>query len=313
MSALDDLMGSVSEVAGAGNAANIALSSLNRGAKQAGKLTSTVSNGLGYGQVATHGSAGGATGGTGASWNVAGQTGDFAITTDGKIDTPEGTCIVIPPRTSSTGQTRYLGKAPYESIVAMLTGKGDPQNVVVEESRGVPSRKLYTQQSDGSLVVNATGQKFMPNKVAVLSEQEFDAITRGMKNKGAYAFSQQAQGEAENSDNRSWFARNWPWLASALALIGGGLVAFFMARKYKKQAKNQKAQSTTLTTKVTELQNQLNDMKKENEGTDTNTNTNNNGSNTLANNSVKIVGISDTIVGSDAYQSTLYETNNRLS
>ncbi len=302
-SAMNEISGSARQVSRTVNSANRAVNSVNR-------LTGTASRTLGNSAQSVDVSQ--LTPQQRAAYQQA-AAGGLPMSSTGEYATPPGTCIIIPAQTSLNGQTRYLGKTAYDSVMATLTGEGDCRNVIILDAYGQPSAKYYSQTSDGKFVLNATGKPIEFNmtddgqfNAIPLSEKEVDAIQRGLRNKGKYKFSQTAQGEAENAENRSWWERNWQWLVAAVVAIIGACVTFFMARKYKKDRKKSQAQSATLSTQVTDLQNKVNTLKKEN-STNNNTNNNNNSSNgnTLADNSIKVVGVTDKVIGTDIYQKSI--------
>ncbi len=299
-SGLDSAMSTLSKSAGS---ASSAIGKADNALRKVDKLAGTASKALGGSSTSTQGGSS-----DGVTYQSAG--GGMQVTSSGEIVTPPDTCIVIPAATSSSGITRYLGKTPYDSIMALLTGEGDCRNVFIKDAYGNPSSKYYAQTADGKLVNKATGKPIEFNKTdngeinAVgLTEQEMDAIERGLSNKNKYKLSQTAQGEAENAENRSWLERNWAWLTSAIVAVIGIGITFFMARKYKKEQKNAKSESAALSSQVTDLQGKLDALKKDNAGNNGSTNTDStNTNNTLADNSVRVVGVSNSVVGTDAYQ-----------
>ena len=102
---------------------------------------------------------------------------------------PSGTCIIIPAAYSLTGQDRFLGKGAYESLVNMMNGSGECNNVIVVDANGNPSPNVYDQTPNGLVLKGTqTPVKFnyeenngvkTPTAVA-LTETEFVAVANGI-------------------------------------------------------------------------------------------------------------------------------------
>ncbi len=214
---------------------------------------------------------------------------------------PSGTCIIIPATYSLTGQDRFLGKGAYESLVNMMNGSGECNNVIVVDANGNPSPNVYDQTPNGLVLKGTqTPVKFnyeenngvkTPTAVA-LTETEFAAVANGMQKKGKGKFKTSDQGEAEDADNRSWWARWWKVVVAVATVAIGGLATFLLVRKYNKDKKSAENTASTLSAQASDLQSQINDLSNGNTNTGSNDNTNDS---TLAANGT-IVNINESIL-----------------
>lgn len=215
---------------------------------------------------------------------------------------PSGTCIIIPAAYSITGQDRFLGRGAYQSLVNMMNGSGECNNVIIVDANGNPSPNIYDQTAAGLVLKGTqTPVKFnyedingvkTPAAVA-LSETEFQAIAQGMQKQGKDKFKTSDQGEAEDADNRSWWARWWQVVVATATIAIGGLITFLLVKKSRKKEKSAKNENSSLSAQATDLQNQIDDMSKPTDS-NTNTNTNSNDS-TLASNGT-VVTVTDKIL-----------------
>ncbi len=213
---------------------------------------------------------------------------------------PSGTCIIIPSTYSITGQDRFLGRGAYQSLVNMMNGSGECNNVIVVDANGNPSPNIYDQTA-GGLVLKGTQTpvKFNYEEIngvktpaaVALSETEFQAVANGMQKQGKDKFKTSDQGEAEDADNRSWWARWWQVAVATATVAIGGLITFLLIKKSRKKEKSAKNESSSLSTQAADLRNQIDDLSKP---TDSNTNTNSNDS-TLAS-SGTVVTVTDKIL-----------------
>lgn len=214
---------------------------------------------------------------------------------------PSGTCIIIPAAYSLTGQDRFLGKGAYESLVNMMNGSGECNNVIVVDANGNPSPNVYDQTPNGLVLKGTqTPVKFnyeenngvkTPTAVA-LTETEFIAVANGMQKKGKGKFKTSDQGEAEDADNRSWWARWWKVVVAVATVAIGGLATFLLVRKYNKDKKSAENTASTLSAQASDLQSQINDLSNGNANTGSSDNTNDS---TLAANGT-IVNINESIL-----------------
>ena len=282
-----DLFDTMSDISSTANKATLTINKVRSTGKAAMKVGDLVTGG-GSGNSA---SARQATGATTASAQV--QSGASII--------PSGTCIIIPAAYSLTGQDRFLGKGAYESIVNMMNGSGECNNVIVVDANGNPSPNVYDQTPNGLVLKGTqTPVKFnyeekngvkTPTAVA-LTETEFTAVANGMQKKGQGKFKTSDQGEAEDADNRSWWARWWKVVVAVATVAIGGLATFLFVRKYNKDKKSANNTASTLSAQASDLQNQINDLSNGNTNTGSNDNTNDS---TLAANGT-IVNVNESIL-----------------
>lgn len=193
---------------------------------------------------------------------------------------PNGTCIIIPAAYSLTGQDRFLGKGVYQSLVNLMNGSSDCNNVIIVDAYGNPSPMVYDQTPNGLFLKGTqTPVQFnyeekngvkAPAAIA-LTETEFQAVATGMQKQGKDKFKTSDQGEAEDADNRSWWQRWWQVVVATGIAVVGALATYLIVRKYRKKEKNAQNTSNELSVKVSDLQNQIHELSNTNTG---NTNTN---------------------------------------